>query len=552
MYNRFVPCYPSAISEQLAQHIPPAPYQLGMDSLHVEQIVWDLIVPHLRSSDRPAARLTCSNLAAAVDAHPSTAITQIRVTRWQAESLHTPASLQHSIYHLEADISSVQDWCHLHQFLHQLPQLSSLTCTGRRTWPPKLQTDSSSSVQPHVQLRAVGFNGFLTSLVDLSQLAPNLETLSCQTLVLQGASSGASAGSLPSCRFFGADSVAVTAQDEVEAHQAFAQALPQLQVLTHMPAFTWGIPTGSWTFRDVLPLQPVLQFCSSLQSIRAFGSSTAMGGLLPRQLQDLPRLQRLSVYGVGPAVELFGISSLTRLTALSLSFELPAKRAGSKLLSQLASLPKLQQLALPVKLLCSKCCPGGQSALELLLNSSSEGNSAPVNAAAADHNSSSSSSSATSIGPRPSPEHFPVLQQLVFLCRPKSERRRYQCGDFCKHLNQQELEELTRDFAAAVGGLLPLNAAAAAAGAGPTVAGQPAGSPAVAASAAANRPGSNPLQQQNREDDVTDTTGPTGRRSVQVVFALLPCEPPVLSQQPASRPGSSGAWGCFGPPDWFA
>jgi hypothetical protein len=92
-----------------------------------------------------------------------------------------------------------------------------------------------------------------------------------------------------------------------------------------------------------------------------------MGGLLPQQLQGLQQLRCLSVFGVGPAVELLGISKLTQLTAVSLTFELPDKAQGKKLLTQLGQLPQLQQLALPAKLLCGQCCPGASEHLQVWL-----------------------------------------------------------------------------------------------------------------------------------------------------------------------------------------
>lgn len=116
---------------------------------------------------------------------------------------------------------------------------------------------------------------------------------------------------------------------------------------------------------SVLPLHHALSCCSSLTRIRTFGSSTAMGGLLPAQLAGLQHLQHLSVYGVGPAVELLGVSNLTQMTALSLSFELPDKRSSWKLMQQVAGLPLLQQLAVPAKLLCGKCCPGAWQQLKV-------------------------------------------------------------------------------------------------------------------------------------------------------------------------------------------
>jgi hypothetical protein len=117
--------------------------------------------------------------------------------------------------------------------------------------------------------------------------------------------------------------------------------------------------------RRVLCLQAALSCCINIQALRTFGSSTAMGGLLPQQLHGLQQLRCLSVYGVGPAVELVGISRLTQLTALSLTFELPDKRSGRKLMCQVGSLPQLRRLAVSAKLLCEKCCPGATNLLQV-------------------------------------------------------------------------------------------------------------------------------------------------------------------------------------------
>jgi hypothetical protein len=130
-----------------------------------------------------------------------------------------------------------------------------------------------------------------------------------------------------------------------------------IQVLSDTPAFTWSVPAGFKMRRRVLCLQAALSCCSNIQALRAFGSSTAMGGLLPHHLQGLQQLRCLSVYGVGPAVELVGISRLAQLTALSLTFELPDKRSGKKVMAQVGILPQLRRLAVPAKLLCEKCCP---------------------------------------------------------------------------------------------------------------------------------------------------------------------------------------------------
>lgn len=141
-----------------------------------------------------------------------------------------------------------------------------------------MPTDSPP-VAPHPKLHAVKFQGFLTSLIKLSALAPQLDSLCCHTLVLHaqgvgsnaasssahsnkgaaaskraarndrnrfvdssssggggdggdGGVSGSMSGSgvLPCCRYLAAKGVSIAASDEAEAGQTFAAALPALTV----------------------------------------------------------------------------------------------------------------------------------------------------------------------------------------------------------------------------------------------------------------------------------------------------------------------------------
>jgi hypothetical protein len=115
-----------------------------------------------------------------------------------------------------------------------------------------------------------------------------------------------------------------------------------------------------------VPLRDVLAKCTALHSVRVFGSTTDMCGLIAQQLAGLQRIKQLCVYGIGPAVELKGFKQLTQLHQLQLTFELPAKRAVLALLQDLAQLQQLQMLGLPAKLLCSQCCPGMRQAVEVL------------------------------------------------------------------------------------------------------------------------------------------------------------------------------------------
>jgi hypothetical protein len=96
----------------------------------LQPVLWGLIVPFLDAQDFPAARLACSDVAAAIDANSTTAARKFRITCWDPAVLHSPKSLQHSLQHLEANISSARDWSRMQQFLQHLPQLHSLYCTG--------------------------------------------------------------------------------------------------------------------------------------------------------------------------------------------------------------------------------------------------------------------------------------------------------------------------------------------------------------------------------------------------------------------------------------
>jgi hypothetical protein len=104
----------------------------------MHSVVWGLLVPYLYQQDAPAARLVCRDLAAAVDS--SGAISSIKVGSQGWDALHAPLSLQHKITSLTATINSAHDWSMMHQFLQQLPQCSSLCCTGTVGGIPALNT----------------------------------------------------------------------------------------------------------------------------------------------------------------------------------------------------------------------------------------------------------------------------------------------------------------------------------------------------------------------------------------------------------------------------
>lgn len=496
-------------------------------------------MPCLLQQDLPAARLACADCRAAIDGSR----TRFHVSIKLPAVLHTPVSLQHSIQHFTADISSAQAYVQLQCWLQHLPELRSLVCTGRRTWPPQAPAGSPQP-QPHPKLQTVKFDGFLTSLTELAALAPQLDTLICSTLALhvkgigssaalthasstntnsssrkkgtstQAASSSSSsmsgAGVLSGCKQLAAEAVRITASDEVEAGQAFAAALPQLQVLSDTPAFTWSIPAGFSMRHRVLSLQHALACCSNIRALRTFGSSTALGGLLPQQLQGLQQLRCLSVFGVGPAVELLGIRKLTQLTALSLTFELPDKAQGKKLLTQLGQLPKLEQLALPAKLLCGQCCPGASEHLQAMLWPPATTTSSA--AAGGGHDDSRGSRTGS----------FRQLRELWFLCREKADHRRYQCGDYCKHPDpdsegmQGSLTALLEQFDC---GSRSGQRCAASVAAGAT----------AAAGVGADRVAVAPQVQQRHADSAADDADVCGQQ-LRLGVALLGCQPVRLQE----------------------
>uniref|UniRef100_A0A383WJC5 Uncharacterized protein n=1 Tax=Tetradesmus obliquus TaxID=3088 RepID=A0A383WJC5_TETOB len=217
-------------------------------------------------------------------------------------------------------------------------------------------------------LQAAVFEGTVRGLDDIAALAPNVQELYCSKLMLprrqqQQQQQDLNSASqllrkLPQLTHFGSESVHVEAEDAADAAAAFAAVFPALQVLFRTPEFGGNLTLSDHIHKTKVPLREVLARCTALHSLRAFGSTTDMCGVIAQQLSGLQHIKRLSVYGIGPAVELKGLRQLTQLQQLQLTFELPAKRAALQLLQELLQLQQLQLLALPAKLLCRQCCPG--------------------------------------------------------------------------------------------------------------------------------------------------------------------------------------------------
>lgn len=274
--------------------------------------------------------------------------------------------------HMDCFVSNPAEWRVMQQLGTQLPRLRTVHFTGRRSWykmynAASLQSPPSMQHLPVTSLVAASFEGTVRGLQDIAALAPQLQQLYCSKLVLPRNQQELQPAQLSHLTHFGSEVVHVDAEDAEEAAAAFAAAFPALQVMMQTPEFGRNLTLSDHIHKTRVPLREVLSKCSTVHSLRVFGSTTDMGGFLAQQLQDLEQIERVSVHGIGPAAELTGLSQLKQLRSLRLSFELPAKRAATHLLAELELLPQLQLLALPAKLLCGLCCPSMGEAVDRLV-----------------------------------------------------------------------------------------------------------------------------------------------------------------------------------------
>lgn len=350
-------------------------------------VSYGLLAQLLPWSELQAARLACKQFAEAIDPRIAT----INVRTW--EQVHPTVRLQH-VTALHAVIQTPSDWQQMQQLCQLLPRLQIMFLQGRRTWQQLSNNSSlSSSLLPLSSIRAISFQGIVKGLDDIAALAPNLQHLYCAKLILLEPHSV----HLPTVTHFGSTQVQVEAEEPEEAGQIFASAFPRLCVVFETPMYTFN-PVRAFGFQNIDPmsLRQAIMHCTSLHSLRIFGDATTMYGMLPGQLQQLQQIKRLSVYGVGPPAELKGISKLTQLQHLTLTFQLPAKKAVTQLLQELLQLPQLRSLSLPAKLLCSRCCSSMQQYVHQIAGK-------------------------------------PGITELTFLKRPANSARRKQSGDYCQH-----------------------------------------------------------------------------------------------------------------------
>lgn len=245
-------------------------------------------------------RLACSDFAAAVDSS-TTAYQRLKVRAWAPEAFHNPVRISSTIKHLIADVSSAQDWQQVLLFVQQLPHLQTLSCEGRRVWP--LQLPAGFKISPHVKLRAVQLRGTVTSLVQLSELAPQLNTFTCDELVVQSASAGvANSPGVPYCTTFAANQVKVMMQRgecSDTAASAFAAALPCLESLAGLPRFVQlqGTPSMGYRGGSELHPSPSLLHCKRLHSLRMrCGQTPDIQGTLSGLVQKLQHIHTLALH----------------------------------------------------------------------------------------------------------------------------------------------------------------------------------------------------------------------------------------------------------------
>jgi len=263
-------------------------------------------------------------------------------------------------------------------------------------------------------LRNPALVGNLTSLQALNSIAPNLQEVYCDHLALCSIDHG----SLPRVTVLGAHSAARLTADEVSV------VFPQLTATYQIPQARHTGPNGI----SCCPLWPAAD-AAQLRCMRRLGGDAQWVRQLHKQ-QKAGRPQHiecLAWHNMKPREVDNYIGRLATLHSLSLTFE-PATKPTKKLLQEVRGLTKLKRLALPAKLLCSRCCPAGHSFLQELLHPP---------AAAAD-------SAAEPAGSSTSQQ----LEQLLLLSGRPGINSSF-LGTCCKHLDGLDWEHLTSSLVAA-------------------------------------------------------------------------------------------------------
>lgn len=232
----------------------------------VEHVI-RLLLPYVECPTLPALRLSGTAGRAAIDKDNRTCLTVFHVR--QAKHLprqgkvHSTSSAG-SIQHMQIAIHSAADWRQMQMFAVQLPSLVSLRCYGLRQWPPNLSSSQDSAgagagaAMP--QLKSLSFAGTVTSLRPLHEMAPQLQDLYCDALVL---GSTEDVGSRANLRTLGATFANVL---------SFADIFPQL-------TGTYQLPEGPSTPRPntLAGLQGSMWPCGDgveLSSLRKLGGDT--------------------------------------------------------------------------------------------------------------------------------------------------------------------------------------------------------------------------------------------------------------------------------------
>jgi len=406
---------------------------ITMEDLPSVEHLIELLLPYVDWPTLPALRLSGTAGRAAIDKDPRNCPNVFHVRN--AKHLQRQDSVQHStcagsIQHLQIDIHSAADWRQLEMFAPQLPSLSSLRCYGLRQWPPSLSSSQDSTGDGAgdtgaalPQLRSLSFAGTVTSLRPLHRMAPYLQDLYCDALVL---GSTEDAGSLTSLRTLGATFANIL---------SFADIFPQLTA-------TYQLPEGPSSPRPntLAGLQGSMWPCVdgvSILSLRKLGGQSGWLQAInadPERARAVQGLQCLTWHNMQHvkqdmrvAKHQLGLSHLSSLQRVSLSFPL-AKAATTRIFWELGKLPMLRHLALPATLLCTACNPWGRSVLLPLLQQQQQH---------AGHSSTGA------------PQHQ-GLQELLLLYRPKAAG--HTLGPYCKHLDKLDWAELIPSLVTAAAG----------------------------------------------------------------------------------------------------
>jgi hypothetical protein len=288
---------------------------------------------------------------------------------------------------LQATIAHLPNLTHLRINTHLEERLpASFVETGALAGLTRLDLGRVDAVLPPglqlPNLRVASFGGcYGRSAAAISAFAPNLQQLFCERLSFAATDDAC----LPHVTHFGAchmyvscsankwaglrnrasnlsssSSSSIDVSGSSPQLQALLQPLlPSLRVLYRLPEIS--ATEGS---------QPLLDLASPsvLQAVKGIGS--LRNRELLQQLQQMTRLQRLALHsqlssGFGGFA---GVSTLKSLQAVRLTGSCSSCTGedAAAVLAELLQLPDLQEVALPVELLCSSCCPKATEALSAL------------------------------------------------------------------------------------------------------------------------------------------------------------------------------------------